>query len=452
MSWHGGVGFLYARGASHGDLRRNDYGQEGGMALGNTRLAEWIRRWSGAPGDGRGPRDRQERANRAARVLVDRWDAESVLPGASGEWADPRYGEYYAISSAVHAAVKTRADAVARPPLRVRRVLDDPDALDGRRTEASGPRHPLQRLLDRPNPFWSSGELWRATETYLALWGAAYWGLERDGTGTVTEIWPLRPDRVRVLPDSRRYVRGYVFDTGAGRVSYLPEEMVWFRSFNPMDEFSGLSAVAPSRASVDMAGSALLFNRAFFHNSATPSDLAITTEETPTDEEVHEFYARWESRFGGAGRSHRPVLLSRGMDAKRLGLSHRDMEFIEGLRWAVEEVSRAFGVPKAMLGDLEDATLSNIRTEEQFLWRNTIVPELGLLEDAVNRTLSPLFGQGAGETLEARFDLSAIEALQESEGERVERQVKLLEAGVLTVNEARAERGLPPVEWGDRPG
>ncbi|MBT4514615.1 MAG: hypothetical protein HOC77_05940, partial [Chloroflexi bacterium] len=44
-----------------------------------------------------------------------------------------------------------------------------------------------------------------------------------------------------------------------------------------------------------------------------------------------------------------------------------------------------------------------------------------------------------------------IEALQDSENERVDRLVKLVGAGVLTVNEVRAGRGLGPVDWGDVP-
>jgi len=109
----------------------------------------------------------------------------------------------------------------------------------------------------------------------------------------VTELWPLRPDRVRVLPDDKKYVRGFVYKHAGKRVAYLSEEVVWFNHFNPLDEFSGASSIAPSRAAVEMASSALLFNRSFFSNSATPSDLAITTDETPTDEQVDEFYDRW---------------------------------------------------------------------------------------------------------------------------------------------------------------
>jgi HK97 family phage portal protein len=243
---------------------------------------------------------------------------------------------------------------------------------------------------------------------------------------------------MRVLPDSGRYVRGFVYEHGGERVPYLREEVVWFRLFNPLDEFSSMPAVAPVRLAVDMGTQALKFNRNFFSNSAIPGDLAVTTPDSPSDEEVTEFLERWDAKFRSVERAHRPVLLSGGMDIKRLGLSHRDMEFLDALRWTVDEVARAFGVPKAFLAQFEDATLANVEAQERFLWRNTVVPELRLLEDAVNRSLAPLFEEFQGQ-YRVQFDLSAIEALKESQNDRVDRLVKLVEAGVLSREEAREE-------------
>jgi len=120
--------------------------------------------------------------------------------------------------------------------------------------------------------------------------GNAFLGIERDDSGEVLELWPLRPDRMRVLPDVRKYVRGFVYEHAGQRVAYLPEEVVWFKQYNPLEEFSGLSSVAPTRLTVDMGLEAQRFNRNFFANSATPGDLAITSDETPTDDEVAEFY------------------------------------------------------------------------------------------------------------------------------------------------------------------
>jgi HK97 family phage portal protein len=288
----------------------------------------------------------------------------------------------------------------------------------------------------------------RAIESNMLLWGSAYLGIEKDESGAVSELWPLRPDRMRVIPDVRKYVRGFVYEHAGERVAYLPEEMVWFKQFNPLEEFAGLSAVAPARLSVDMGFEAQRFNRNFFANSATPGDLVITSDETPTDDEVSEFYSRWDSRFKGSSRSHRPVLLGRGMDAKRLGLSQRDMEFSKALEWSVEEVSRAFGVPTVFLGELENATLSNVRTFERFLWRNTIVPELKLIEDCLNRSVVPAFGLSTHE-YRFKFDIASVEALNDSEDSQVAREVSLVNAGVMTPNEVRARHGLSTEEWGE---
>jgi HK97 family phage portal protein len=382
-----------------------------------------------------------EKSNRATRVTVDRFDA---IDGVGGEWASARYGDYYASSAAVYAAVRTRADAVGRSELIVEKSAVFGGVQAWERVEFS---HPLQRLIDRPNSSWSRAELVRAVESNILLWGSAFLGIEKDESGVVTELWPLRPDRVRVMPDAKKYIRGFVYEHAGERVAYLPEEMVWFKQFNPLEEFAGLSAVAPARLSVDMGFEAQRFNRNFFANSATPGDLVVTSEETPTDEEVSEFYSRWDSRFKGSSRSHRPVLLGRGMDAKRLGLSQRDMEFSKALEWSVEEVSRAFGVPTVFLGELENATLSNVRTFERFLWRNTIVPELKLIEDCLNRSLVPAFGFSSHE-YRFKFDISDVEALKDSEDSQVAREVSLVNAGVMTPNEVRARHGLGAEEWG----
>ena len=92
--------------------------------------------------------------------------------------------------------------------------------------------HPAQQLLNRANRWYTRGDLWRATEIYLNLWGSAFWALDRDEEG-VREIWPLRPDRVSILPDRKRHIRGFVYQGQSGPVPYTPEEVIWIRYFNP---------------------------------------------------------------------------------------------------------------------------------------------------------------------------------------------------------------------------
>ena len=239
------------------------------------------------------------RANRLAPVLSS--EPDRAL-GVGQDWMPLTYGEYYPKSALVYAAVKLRQDSVARVPLKVYRRGE---GVHGNGTgfrafesaEPVGENHPAQRLLDAPNPFWTRSDLWRATETYLGLWGSAFWGLERDQAGQVVEIWPLRSDRMRVVPDPDRYVKGFVF-VGQGQqlVPYVAEDVVWMKYFNPLDEYAGLSPIAPLRLSADMGMDALRANRHMLTNDSTPG-LIIETTDRPTDAEVQSFYERWESRF-----------------------------------------------------------------------------------------------------------------------------------------------------------
>ena len=429
-------------------------------------LAQTLLRRVGLPrraGDGTGT---SQRANRVAPALSGPWEQEV---GRGGSWTPLTYGEYYPRSALVYSAIKLRQDAVAQAPLKVIRRSAPASRLAGaeeangthrrgaagrgrregrsRGTEA-GPDHPVQRLLDLPNPFWTRGDLWRATEAYLGLWGSAYWGLERDDLGQVVELWPLRPDRMRVIPDPKAYLKGFVYvGQGDRPIAYVPEDVVWFRYFNPLDEYAGLSPIAPLRLSADMAMDALRANRHGLSNDSTPG-LFIETSDTPTEDEVREFYERWESRLKGSVKSRRPVLLSGGMKAANLGFSPREMEYLLTLRWGLEDVARVYGVPKPMMGDIERITFSNFATARRIFWQDTIVPQLSFYRDAIQHGLIPGVGDSS---LTVEFDLGAVQALQESENDRAKRWQVYVSTGIMTVNEVRQEMNLPPVPWGAAP-
>ena len=359
--------------------------------------------------------------------------------GAGPEWQSTGYGEYYARSADVYAAVKLRAEAASRPPLQVREI----DASGTARWV--GPEHPVQRLLDTVNGWWSRSDLLIATETYLCLWGAAFWYLGHSGkassSATPDEIWALRPDRVRVVRDPERYVAGFVYEERGRETALLPEEVVWFRYFNPLEEFAGFAPMAAARLTADMGMDALRFNREFFRNGAQPQDLVFRANSPVTDGQVAEFYSKLEARYVGPSRAQRPLVTGDGWDVQRLGLNQRDMEWLAGLRWSLEGVARVYGVPLPLLEDFSHATLNNVREARRMFWEKTMVPELTFLAGAINEGLVPRLGPSA-RGLSVAFDLTQVEALSETESERTKRHVALVQAGILTREEARRERGL----------
>ena len=363
--------------------------------------------------------------------------------GQASSWADEAYARYYATSPLVYAAVKLRAEALCRAPLRVWATGEDDE--DVRVPDD----HPLQVLLDNVNGWWTSIDLLRATSTYYDLYGSAFWVMDKAGPGsTPTRIWAARPDRMRVIPNPPNYIGAFEYGSmtpGSGK-RYRPDEVVWFRNFNPLDEFAGLSPIAPGRLSIDMATDAALHNRMVFKNGLL-GDSVITSKGPVTQAQVDDVWARLRKKFAGPDNSHRPMILDSEMDAKLLTLSARDMEFMATLRWSLEDICRIYGVPKTLLHDLEKATYSNVDAEERIFWRNTILPLMQFYEAEINEMLTPQFGEG----IFVKFDISEIEALQANEVEVQDGEREDVKAGILTINEVRERRGLEAVPWGDEP-
>lgn len=365
--------------------------------------------------------------------------------GQDTSWAPAVYGEYYFTSPLVYAAVRLRAEAVARPRLKVWTMSSD-----GTEQE-SLEDHPLQLLLDKANEWWSAGDLWRGTSTLFDLFGAVFWVMDKAGPGSVpTRIWLARPDRMRVIPNKQNYIEAFEYGSltpGSGH-RYRPDEVVWFRNFNPLDEFAGVSPIAPARLSIDMATDASAHNRNVFKNGML-SDSVFVAKGPVTQPQVDDLWERLRKKFTGPQNSHRPMVLGDEMDAKMLALSPKDMEFMASLRWSLEDICRVYGVPKTLLHDLERATYSNIDAEERIFWRNTVVPLLKFHESCINEMLVPQFADDG--SIFVQFDLSEIEALKTDEVELAEQEREDVKAGILTINEVRERRGLEPVPWGDEP-
>ena len=376
---------------------------------------------------------------RQSPIIEATISAMAETQGVGPEWAPTVYGEYYARSVPVYAAIKLRADTIVRPPLRVYKGTPD------KKVEVP-PTHPLAQLLTMVNEFWTRGDLLRGTSTYLDIWGSCFWVLKKQTPGSPpTEIWLARPDKMRIIGSRKTYIAGYEFDDGVERIPLLPEEVVWFRHFNPMAEISGFAPVAALRLSADLGIDALRSNRNLFKNGLLFNNVWIKADMKMGDTEVADLEKRLKKKFASPENANKPFV-GMGLEAKNLGFAPKDMEHVQSLRWSLEDIARVYRVPKLLLEDLEKATYSNIQEAQNIFWRNTIVPYLKFLEEEINEMLVPQFGD---ETLFTEFDLSEIEALQENMNEVADRLNGQVERGVLTINEYRAELGRKAVPWGD---
>jgi HK97 family phage portal protein len=304
--------------------------------------------------------------------------------------------------------------------------------------------HPLLTLLRQVNAVLNAFDLWELTTLYQEVHGSAYWLLNFNGIGVPTEIWILPSQNVtpRHEPDSRNLVDYYEYVTGHHRQRFRPGEIIHFRYPDPRNPYTaGLSPLRACWEQADMLADYAAFKKARFENRAVP-DAIVTPDEKIGEEEMDRFEAQWNQKLrrGGAGKV---IVAESGLKVQLLTQSMGDLAALAEMGKTKEDICNAFHVPVAFF--TTQTNLANLQASERLHMSKAIGPRLTRRDEKLNEQLVPLFDP-SGRLFLASEDPVPVDADQSVAQEQLD-----LKYGIVTINELRGERGLPPVEWGDKP-
>jgi HK97 family phage portal protein len=351
-------------------------------------------------------------------------ESKTIL-GASQE-------NFYKNSSFVYACIRRRMDAVARPPLYVFKRGESSPQLE----------HPLQKLLNKPTPFHTRSTLQRRVELALCTWGNALVGIERDKLGKPYEAWWMRPDGITVVPSKKNFIDHYEYNVGGEVSNWNIDEILHFKYDDPFNQTWGLTPLNAARLTAEFGIDAITSNRYFFHNYAMPA-IGLVTKEPVTATQAKEILDRWNASLAGATKQHKTMVLG-AVDPKPLTVTPKDAEWLAGMKFALDDIARIFGVPSPLVGE-EKAVYRNISEAEASFWRETIIPELLYFEEIFNEGLVPLYKEAG---IYVAYDITVVEALREDANTTATRHGLYVDKGIKTINEVREELGKPPVAWG----
>ncbi len=329
----------------------------------------------------------------------------------------------------VHRSVRMIAQAAATIPW----LLYE----DGRELS----EHPLLDLVARPNPRQSGPSFLESLYGHLLMAGNAYIELVETPTGA-RELHLLRPDRVQIATDragwpvaleerhgsaSRRIALGLSETGGAHH----------FALFHPIDDHYGFPPLQAALMALDVHNGTGRWNKALLDNSARPSGALVYAPKDGgnlTDDQYERLKAELEDGYTGAVRAGRPLLLEGGLDWKAMGLTPRDMDFIEAKNAASRDIALAFGVPPMMLGLPGDNTFANYQEANRAFYRLTVLPLVERIAQELGGWLEPRFGR----RLKLGYDADRIEGLS---AEREALWARVSQADFLTDDEKREAVG-----------
>lgn len=352
------------------------------------------------------------------------------------------YAECYTLSPWVYASLYSIMTSGASVPFRL--YSKESTVKDEKKEITVGP---LYALLQRPNKFMGWFDLMETTFGSLELTGNSYWELVSSGDPSVPigSIYPLRSDRMQVIPDPRKYIAGYAYDTGLGESVYFqPEEIIHFKYYNPTDDYLGLSSLSSIQTTLETEFYALSYNKNFFKNGAKIFGV-LETDRNLTDPVYDRLRNQWEQIHGGAGQSWKTAILEQGLKYHPISAKHDEMEFFEIMKGIREEIMSALGVPPVMCGVLEYSNYSTAYEQYRAFWTDTMRPKLRKIQDGINSFLIARFA----ENVYGEFDLSNIESLKEGEQLQAEIDGMRTRDGIWLINEIRERDHKPPLPWGN---
>jgi HK97 family phage portal protein len=329
------------------------------------------------------------------------------------------------------ACINLIATGLASLPIRVYR--ND----QGERIEV--PSHPVAQLLRRPNAYQDFGSWLELCMGSTLLFGNGLSVLSYDNRGVVTEMLPVPWTSVvpRLLPmPSRRMVFDVMlptlFSPAGPPVRYLDSEICLFRDRGDLP-FIGRSRLSRAPSVIGNAASLQDYSSNFFSSGMAPS-ASLTHPKTLSDGARKRLKSDMDNRRGATDRS--VLILEEGLTYAQMNISPDAAELLASRKWSTQELARLWGVPNALIGADDRATLQS--TKEAALWfaKFCLAGWARKVESELERVLLPADGSMA-----IAFDLMQ---LQRGDPEaQMASAVQALASGLLTANELRQQLGYP---------
>lgn len=321
---------------------------------------------------------------------------------------------------AVYRCVSLIAASIGMLPVHLYRRISDAqrDRVmpgDGDR-ELSGRGYPgsLARVLgELPNPEMSAQTLWETAVGHAALWGSSWLNVVRGPDGRVSELWPLRPDRIEPHRDrdgSLYYI--YAVKEGDRRI-LLPEEVMrvpWLG----LDGIEGISPIMVARNAVAIEQASGKWAAGMYARGAAPSSI-VTIPKGPQEkfkERAGVYRDTIEGLYGGMDNAGRIAVVEEGVTWQAVGMKPADLQFIETREWEAGEIGRLYGVPAHMLGinDKDTSWGTGLESQKQGFLDFTLMPPIGRIQEGCNLHLGLVPGRRTlrDEGLYVEFQTAAI--------------------------------------------
>lgn len=288
-------------------------------------------------------------------------------------------------------------------------------------------------LITNPNPSMDIVDFLEAFHMMRLIGGNVYLFKPTSGIGTISNLYLLRPDRLRVVPNSTTGMpRGWVYNIGGQSITLPADAISHHKTTDPLNDWYGLGALQVLAKQVSLDTSGTDFGRSTFDNKGVPAGFLKVQRKISNQKEADEIRQNWKARFSGQANWQKIGVLDEDADYKQIASDMGNLGLPDLRDLTESRICSAFGIPPIIVGanvGLKHGTYSNYAQAKESMWEETLMPAYGKVASFLTRALkdTPDF-----RGLEFAFDFSDVRALAEDKKEEAETEkIKADTAGVL---------------------
>lgn len=334
---------------------------------------------------------------------------------------------------AVYRCVQIISDAIASMPIQTYRV----DEAGNKSLAVDNTVYQLLRL--QPSPSMTKFDMLKLAVSSMLLKGNGYIQIVRSKNGQPIELIFRRADEVVIAKSAKNRLQKYIV-TGWGNVS--PTDMIHLMMYSN-DGINGESVISMQSRSVNIANSAEDASFSFYDSGCNLTGL-ISMPNIADRRQKQQILDDWGNTFLSNGTRSSLNILPAGAQYQQIGVNAKDAQLLEARNYNTLQICQMFGVPASFLEIQGSVSYNSLEMDTMRFLVFTLQPILQRIEEQFE---SKLFLPSERAHYDVQFDTTNL--LRTDATTQAQYFSTLINAGVMTVNEARTRMNLPAVEGGD---
>lgn len=299
----------------------------------------------------------------------------------------------------------------------------------------------LDILNNRPNLTSTASTLKEKIVNDVILHGNAYIAVEKQGN-KVVELWALNPEEVSPVfykDDVKRFITKNVKYNVLGCQKPLEYDEVMVIAINSTDGgITGKGVIEMGEKTIELALNEMATINAIMENGMAPSGI-LSADTALSDKAISNLQKSLKDKHIGAKNKGSLLILEGGMKYQKMSLTPTELGVSEVKSQNNSDICKLFGVPEEIAGG--KTLIQSVEPVNIFFLQYCASTVIKVIEEAFNQYLLTEKEKAEGYF----FKINTDDILQTTIKERYEALQAGLNAGILTMNEARAKEKLAPL-------